>query len=94
MAQNVKFDEDTLKTYGEKISKHCEDIQGIITSYQKTLSDILSTAIMQGDTAKSLAEFKTHVDTLNNLISPIGKQCEGLTKHYLKDVDSADEYLY
>lgn len=94
MAQNVKFDEDTLKTYGGDVSKHCGEIQEIITEYQKILSNILSNAIMQGDTAKSLTEFKSHVDTLNNLVAPLGTQCDGLVKHYLNEVDSADEYLY
>lgn len=90
----LKIDDDYVKNTATEIEKWAAQLQTYFGTYQTCLENILSDAIMEGDTHDALESFKSYADSLESVIETLGTEVKGICNSFVEAVDEADEYIY
>lgn len=91
---NLIIDEQFMELIGSQIAADLSEFNEIIENYINILSELISNAVQEGQTANALQEYLFHVRKLKVVLFSIGMQYKIDLQDFNADIDEADQYLF
>lgn len=86
--------DDSIKSVSDKIKKYGDNLNEYINEYIAILDRVSAEGVKSGCVHDNLIAFKEAVKGLNNQVNVIAEKYNECATGFLKDIDTADSYLY
>ncbi len=91
---DLKIKDSEFFEAGKNLDAFCKALKGTINQYKTIVKSINYNAIPSGKTHDALERYSEYIEELEGIVDGIGKSCVTLTKNFIGDIESADDYLY
>lgn len=91
---DIVMGDDYITEVGTLLVSEMQEIETILSTYIKLLTEVKQRAIMEGSTAEAFAEYVGLVERFKNVFINCGKAGQLTCENFQVDFDEADEDLY
>ena len=91
---DIIVDDDNCVEWGLEIVRHGLNIETKIEQYTTSLDRIISNGITSGKVFDNLEQFNAAAKELKGIIKETSEIAKGYINEYVKEVDTADEYIF
>ena len=79
---------------GNEFKAYFDILENVIIQYKTILNQISNTSISSGATHDAIIRYNEYIEKLELVVKEFGKKCKSLTSNYIREIESADDYLY